>query len=42
MAGAALCGQVLVVIGIVAMNPVSRPHLDRVSFRILVCALLAK
>ncbi|KAJ7792571.1 hypothetical protein B0H14DRAFT_3562786 [Mycena olivaceomarginata] len=41
MAGAALCGQVLVVIGIVAMNPVSRPHLDRVSFRILVCALLA-
>ncbi|KAJ7196631.1 hypothetical protein GGX14DRAFT_403093 [Mycena pura] len=41
MIGAALCGKVLVVIGIVAMNPVSRPHLDRVSFRILVWALLA-
>ncbi|KAJ6486266.1 hypothetical protein DFH09DRAFT_390112 [Mycena vulgaris] len=41
MVGAALCGKVLVVIGIVAMNPVSRPHLDRVSFRILVWALLA-
>ncbi|KAJ6574221.1 hypothetical protein B0H19DRAFT_935020 [Mycena capillaripes] len=41
MIGAALCGSVLVVIGIVAMNPVSRPHLDRVSFRILVWALLA-
>ncbi|KAJ7323990.1 hypothetical protein DFH08DRAFT_640179, partial [Mycena albidolilacea] len=35
IAGAALCAQVLVVIGIVAMNPVSRPHLDKVSFRIL-------
>ncbi|KAJ7582057.1 hypothetical protein C8J56DRAFT_243398 [Mycena floridula] len=41
MVGAALCGAVLLVIGIVALNPVSRPHLDRVSFRILVCALLA-
>ncbi|KAJ7091305.1 hypothetical protein C8R43DRAFT_1142035 [Mycena crocata] len=41
MIGAAFCGAVLIIIGIVAMNPVSRPHLDRVSFRILVCALLA-
>ncbi|KAJ7694824.1 hypothetical protein B0H17DRAFT_902867, partial [Mycena rosella] len=41
MVGAAMCGAVLIVIGIVATNPVSRPHLDRVSFRILVCALLA-
>ncbi|KAJ7916652.1 hypothetical protein B0H13DRAFT_2658205 [Mycena leptocephala] len=41
MVGAALCGQVLIVIGMIAMNPVSRPHLDRVSFRILVWALLA-
>ncbi|KAF7328502.1 hypothetical protein MVEN_02537200 [Mycena venus] len=41
MVGAALCGTVLVVIGIVAVNPVSRPHLDRVSFRLLVCTLLA-
>jgi hypothetical protein len=42
MVGAALCGAVLVVIGVVALNPISRPHLDRVSFRILVCTLLAK
>ncbi|KAJ6589498.1 hypothetical protein B0H19DRAFT_1103970 [Mycena capillaripes] len=39
--GAVLCGVVLIVIGIVAMNPVCRPHLDRVSFRILVYALAA-
>ncbi|KAF8215413.1 hypothetical protein K438DRAFT_776011 [Mycena galopus ATCC 62051] len=39
--GAALCGAVLIGIGILAMNPVSRPHLDRVSFRILVLALAA-
>ncbi|KAL0568958.1 hypothetical protein V5O48_013012 [Marasmius crinis-equi] len=39
--GAVLCGLVVLVIGIIALNPVSRPHLDRVSFRILVCALLA-
>ncbi|KAJ7864078.1 hypothetical protein B0H13DRAFT_2353853 [Mycena leptocephala] len=39
--GAALCGAVLVVIGIVALNPVCRPHLDRVSFRVLVWALAA-
>ncbi|KAJ7657257.1 hypothetical protein DFH06DRAFT_1131767 [Mycena polygramma] len=39
--GAVLCGVVLIVIGIVAMNPVSRSHLDRVSFRILVWALAA-
>jgi hypothetical protein len=42
MVGAALCGAVLFVIGIISLNPVARPHLDRVSFRILVCALLAK
>jgi hypothetical protein len=42
MIGAALCGVVLIVIGIVALNPVCRPHLDRVSFRILVWALAAK
>ncbi|KAJ6583489.1 hypothetical protein DFH09DRAFT_1435958 [Mycena vulgaris] len=41
MVGAALCGAVLIAIGIVALNPVSRPHLDRVSFRILVWALAA-
>ncbi|KAJ7896592.1 hypothetical protein B0H13DRAFT_1885096 [Mycena leptocephala] len=41
MVGAALCGAVLIVIGIVALNPVCRPYLDRVSFRILVCALAA-
>ncbi|KAJ7086823.1 hypothetical protein B0H15DRAFT_781892 [Mycena belliarum] len=41
MVGAALCGFVLLVIGLVALNPVSRRDLDRVSFRILVCALLA-
>ncbi|KAJ7208808.1 hypothetical protein C8J57DRAFT_1503447 [Mycena rebaudengoi] len=39
--GAVLCGVVLIVIGIVALNPVCRPHLDRVSFRILVWALAA-
>ncbi|KAJ7176998.1 hypothetical protein C8R46DRAFT_989178 [Mycena filopes] len=39
--GASLCGAVLIIIGIAALNPVSRPHLDRVSFRILVWALLA-
>ncbi|KAJ6566242.1 hypothetical protein B0H19DRAFT_1137224 [Mycena capillaripes] len=41
LVGAALCGAVLLVIGILALNPLCRPHLDRVSFRILVCALLA-
>ncbi|KAJ7779698.1 hypothetical protein B0H16DRAFT_1829930 [Mycena metata] len=41
MIGAAFCGAVLIVIGIVATNPVSRQHLDRVSFRILVWALAA-
>ncbi|KAF7346925.1 hypothetical protein MVEN_01444900 [Mycena venus] len=41
LVGAVLCGAVLIVIGIVAMNPSCRPHLDRVSFRILVCALVA-
>jgi len=41
MVGAALCGVVLIGIGIIAMNPVSRPHLDRVSFRILVFTLAA-
>jgi hypothetical protein len=40
--GAVLCGVVLLVIGIVALNPGSRIHLDRVSFRILVFALAAK
>ncbi|KAJ7171316.1 hypothetical protein C8R46DRAFT_1190684 [Mycena filopes] len=39
--GAVLCGVVLLVIGIVATNPASRQHLDRVSFRILVWALAA-
>ncbi|KAF8190984.1 hypothetical protein K438DRAFT_2140016, partial [Mycena galopus ATCC 62051] len=39
--GAALCGAVLLIIGLVALSPVCRPHLDRVSFRILVCTLLA-
>ncbi|KAF8178199.1 hypothetical protein K438DRAFT_1464162, partial [Mycena galopus ATCC 62051] len=41
LVGAALCGAVLIVIGIVALKPHCRPHLDRVSFRILVCALVA-
>ncbi|KAJ6518206.1 hypothetical protein C8R47DRAFT_1312669 [Mycena vitilis] len=39
--GAVFCGVVLLVIGVVALNPVCRPHLDRVSFRILVWALAA-
>ncbi|KAJ7785435.1 hypothetical protein B0H14DRAFT_3163887 [Mycena olivaceomarginata] len=33
MIGAALCGAVLIVIGIVALNPVCRPHLDRYRLR---------
>ncbi|KAF7341484.1 hypothetical protein MVEN_01885800 [Mycena venus] len=41
MVGAALCGAVLIIIGLVALSPVSRPHLDRVSFRILVWTLVA-
>ncbi|KAJ7659134.1 hypothetical protein DFH06DRAFT_1269160 [Mycena polygramma] len=41
MIGAVFCGVVLLVIGVVALNPVCRPHLDRVSFRILVWALAA-
>ncbi|KAJ7114308.1 hypothetical protein C8R44DRAFT_710139 [Mycena epipterygia] len=41
LVGAALCGAVLIVIGIVASRPRCRPMLDRVSFRILVCALVA-
>ncbi|KAJ7336853.1 hypothetical protein DFH08DRAFT_964811 [Mycena albidolilacea] len=41
LVGAALCGAVLIVIGIVALKPPCRPHLDRVSFRIVVCALVA-
>ncbi|KAJ7476398.1 hypothetical protein B0H11DRAFT_1810087 [Mycena galericulata] len=41
LVGAALCGTVLIVIGIVALKPRCRPLLDRVSFRILVCALVA-
>ncbi|KAK6983947.1 hypothetical protein R3P38DRAFT_3108578 [Favolaschia claudopus] len=39
--GAALCGTVLLVIAILALNPVSRQFLDRVSFRILVWTLFA-
>ncbi|KAK7038594.1 hypothetical protein R3P38DRAFT_2906648 [Favolaschia claudopus] len=39
--GAALCGTVLLVIAILALNPVSRQFLDRVSFRILVWTLVA-
>ncbi|KAJ6496317.1 hypothetical protein C8R45DRAFT_866247 [Mycena sanguinolenta] len=41
MVGAAMCGAVLLVIAMVTLNPACRPHLDRVSFRILVCTLLA-
>ncbi|KAJ7241306.1 hypothetical protein B0H12DRAFT_1024172, partial [Mycena haematopus] len=41
MVGAALCGTVLLIIALVALNPACRPHLDRVSFRILMCTLLA-
>ncbi|KAJ6538118.1 hypothetical protein B0H19DRAFT_1270483 [Mycena capillaripes] len=41
MVGAALCAVVLIVIGIVALSPAARPHLDRVSFRILMCTLAA-
>ncbi|KAK7058559.1 hypothetical protein VNI00_002195 [Paramarasmius palmivorus] len=40
MAGAGLCFFVLVVIAIAAIHPASRPSLDRVSFRIVVGALL--
>ncbi|KAE9405336.1 hypothetical protein BT96DRAFT_852947 [Gymnopus androsaceus JB14] len=37
--GAAMCFVALLAIGIVALHPVSRRHLDRVSFRILAYAL---
>lgn len=39
--GASFCFIVLAVISVLAWNPVSRSQLDRVSFRILICALLA-
>jgi hypothetical protein len=39
--GAILCFLVLLVIGIVWLHPKSRPHLDRVSFRIVTLALFA-
>ncbi|THU85530.1 hypothetical protein K435DRAFT_805796 [Dendrothele bispora CBS 962.96] len=38
--GACMCFIMLVVIGLVALRPVSRHHLDRVSFRIIVYVLL--
>ncbi|THU90578.1 hypothetical protein K435DRAFT_841403, partial [Dendrothele bispora CBS 962.96] len=38
--GACICFIMLVVIGLVALRPVSRHHLDRVSFRIVVYVLL--
>ncbi|THU85529.1 hypothetical protein K435DRAFT_869151 [Dendrothele bispora CBS 962.96] len=40
--GACMCFIMLVVIGLVALCPVSRHHLDRVSFRIVVYVLLTK
>ncbi|KAL4256738.1 hypothetical protein AB1N83_011756 [Pleurotus pulmonarius] len=39
--GAGLCFLVLIVIVPVALHPASRSHLDRVSFRIVVYALIA-
>jgi len=39
--GASFCFIVLAVISFLAWNPVSRSQLDRVSFRILICALVA-
>jgi len=39
--GAGFCFIVLVVTAVLAWNPISRSQLDRVSFRILVCALIA-
>jgi hypothetical protein len=39
--GAAFCFIVLSVISVLAWNPISRSQLDRVSFRILICALVA-
>jgi hypothetical protein len=40
--GAVLCFIVLLVICVVAIHPRSRTKLDRVSFRIVVYALIAK
>ena len=37
-----MCFVVLTVIGLVALHPDARRHLDRVSFRIVVYALFAK
>ncbi|KAJ4466762.1 hypothetical protein J3R30DRAFT_3583500 [Lentinula aciculospora] len=37
--GASMCFVVLILICSIALHPVSRPHLDRVSFRILAFAL---
>ncbi|KAI3607477.1 hypothetical protein WG66_004740 [Moniliophthora roreri] len=41
IAGAILCFIILAMIGIAGLHPVSKPHLDRVSFRILIYALVA-
>ncbi|KAJ7776390.1 hypothetical protein B0H16DRAFT_1506641 [Mycena metata] len=39
--GVALTAALLLSIAYVAWNPVTRPHLNRVSFRLLVCALIS-
>jgi hypothetical protein len=40
--GVALSGLLLVAVAYLQRNPASRPHLNRVSFRLLVYALIAK
>jgi hypothetical protein len=40
--GVALSVSLLAAIAFLQWNPVSRPYLDRVSFRLLVYALVAK
>ncbi|KAJ7626469.1 hypothetical protein B0H17DRAFT_1110848 [Mycena rosella] len=39
--GSVLTGLLLLVIAYAAWNPISRHHLNRVSFRLLVCALIS-
>ncbi|KAJ7042747.1 hypothetical protein C8F04DRAFT_1390201 [Mycena alexandri] len=39
--GIVLTSLLLLIIAYAAWNPISRPHLNRVSFRLLVCALIS-
>ncbi|KAJ7187731.1 hypothetical protein GGX14DRAFT_580838 [Mycena pura] len=40
--GVALSGLLLVAVAYLQWNPASRPHLNRVSFRLLLYALITK